>query len=131
MEALEIEELKETLLDPIGLCMEILHRMLPSKVTVTEDMPADHPRTPYVMPSITGGDEDDFVSKPIITLTCWDSADESARRLAQSCAHDLALAAQDHPLLSAAQLVTLSRDEYAPRGFGCYEAQVKLTINKE
>lgn len=115
--------------DAVDICKAILSGAYPD-VMISNELPANHPRKPYVMISQTGGDEVDFISKPIMTLQCFDSTDDGARRLAQGCAHMLAEAALTHELMSSAKLINLMRDEYAPRGYGSYSAQIHLTINE-
>lgn len=116
--------------DATELCVSILSEAYP-KAKVTNEMPIDHPKGPYVMVSRTGGDETPFLQRPIITLQCWDASDDGARRLAQGCAQTLTKAAEDHPTLSSATLVTLARDEYSPGRYGSYAAQMRLSINIE
>lgn len=115
--------------DAVDLCVEILSASYP-KIAVTNEMPVEHPRKPYVMASRTGGDETPFLDRPIITFQCWDASDDAARRLAQGCVHTIAIAAEDHPTLSSATLISLARDEYSPGPYGSYSAQVKLIINR-
>lgn len=129
MEANEEGRMEAQVSDSSDLCIGLLSKAYP-KATVTNEMPPDHPKRPYVMVSQTGGDETGFLSRPIVTLQCWDASDDGARRLAQGCAQTLSFAAQEHPMLSAASLVALARDEYSPGPYGSYAAQVRLTINK-
>lgn len=126
----EQEGLMRCPFDAVDLCIALLRARYPD-VTVTNEMPSTHPKEPYVLISRTGGEESEWVSSPIMTLRCWDSSDDGARRLAHGCVTSLQLEAEGHPLLSSAELLSIARDEYSPGSFGSYSADTRLTINKD
>lgn len=102
-----------------------------NKVKVSTDLPPGKCRSPYVMVSRTGGADEDFVDRPIMTIMCWASSDKKAYSLAISCRDALNEAAEDHPLLTSVETISLSRDEWTTTGNARYMLEMQMTINKE
>lgn len=117
-------------MDPNELTVQLLRDAL-GGVKVSTEMPADRPSTDYVGVYRNGGYEDPFLLQPRYDLVCWSDSDKHAYDLAMSCVNALWDAAQDHPYLSAAQLETLSRDEWSRTGQARYVATVSLVINTD
>ena len=117
-------------MDPTQLVIEILAPAL-TGVKVSTEMPADRPESDYVGVSRNGGYDDPFLLQPRVDLLCWSDSDKHAYDLAMSCIDVLWDAAEDHPYLSAAQLDTLSRDEWSKTGHARYRATVSLVINTD
>lgn len=118
-------------MDPNALVVELLSLHLGCEAKVTTEMPTDRPRGNYVGVYRNGGYEDPFLLQPRYDLVCWSDSDKHAYDLAMSCVSALWDAAQDHPYLSAAQLETLSRDEWSKTGQARYVATVSLVINTD
>lgn len=117
-------------MDPNELTVQLLSDAL-SGVKVSTEVPRDRPNTAYVGVYRNGGFEDPFLLQPRYDLVCWSDSDKHAYDLAMSCVNALWAAAQDHPYLSAAQLETLSRDEWSQTGHARYVATVSLVINTD
>lgn len=118
----------DELFDSVDRCMEILAEAYPS-AEIRRSMPLHHPKTPVIMISQTGGTENAFLRQPVMTITCWDATDKGAKSLVQNSIQTIADAALTDELLSAVEVLSITRDEYAPDGYGCYESQVRLTFN--
>lgn len=115
-------------MDPSALCVDVLANAL-DRVKVSTEMPPMRPDGAYVQVSRTGGEDGMFVDRPIMTLMCWAKSDVEASALAASCVHALAAVAADHPYLSAAESISIGRDEWTATGQSRYMAQIRLTIN--
>lgn len=102
-----------------------------SGVPVSTELPPGRPRGPYAMVSRTGGADGEHLDRPIMAIMCWAGSDAAAYSLAMGCRDALVVAAEEHPLLSAAETISLSRDEWAATGAARYMLEMQLTINKE
>lgn len=120
--------------DPTALCVSILGKGL-ERVEVSSEMPPDdmpsRPAEAHVQVSQTGGDDSAFLARPIMTLECRAPSDALASALATDCIELLREAAEDDDHLSAVETLSKSRDQWARTGAARYEAQVRLTINKD
>lgn len=114
--------------DFIGMVLQILRGAL--SVEVTTDIPPDRPGR-LVMVALDGDNSTPFVLRPRIGLTCWGESDRDAMGIALDAVAALQDAALDHDLLSAAELESMSRDEWLRNGQGRYYALVNLTINTD
>lgn len=112
--------------DEIEIVVAILKAALDAEVST--EVPKDRPGR-YVMVSLVGSPSMELLLTPRIALTCWGDTDRDAHALAMDAWMALADAAMDHPLLSSAQLDTMSRDEWTRTGQSRYLAEVDLTIN--
>lgn len=117
------------MIDETQLCIDVLNQAL-SDVEVSSELPPEHPRGSYVQVSRTGGDENEWLTMPIMTLICWGKSDVQAKALATDCVHAMAEQAKIDPLLSDSRLITMGRDEWTATGQSRYMVQLKLTINK-
>jgi hypothetical protein len=115
-------------MDCIGLVRDILTDEL--AVPVATDMPKDRP-TRMVMVDLEGDASDEFILRPRVAITCWGRTDRDAHGLAVSAVQALQDASLDHDYLSAAQLETLSREEWSRTGQSRYLAIVELVINTD
>ena len=115
-------------INPIDLALEILSEDL--AVPVFTDVPKDRPPT-CVAVDLEGDSSTEFVLRPTIALTCWDTTDRGAHGLATSAVDALRNASLDHPYLSSCQLETMSREEWSRNGQNRYLAVVELTINTD
>lgn len=126
---MDSQEKEEEMTDPNALCVSVLSERIPG-LEVSTEVPGERPDGPFVQVSRTGGTGSDFLDEPIMTLVCWASSDAAAYALGIDCVHALAKQAEDDPYLSAAELITMSRDEWGATGQSRYMVQVRLTINK-
>ena len=115
-------------MDPIGLALDILEESLDA--TVSTELPKDRPSR-YVMVGLEGDESTPFLLRPRLALTCWGTSDRDANSLAISAIEALHDAALDHPYLSAADLETMSREEWSRNGQSRYLAIITLTINTD
>lgn len=113
-------------MDDIAMVVGILAGAL--QVPVSTEMPPTRPNR-CVMVSLTGDLSDEFIHRPRIGLTVWGTSDADAHGLAMSALYALGDAAQDHDLLSAVSLESMSRDEWTATGAARYLVQLDLTIN--
>lgn len=97
-------------------------------VPVSTEVPAQRPQR-FVMVSLTGDTSDEFIHRVRYGLTVWGESDADAHGLAMSAWHALTDAAQDHDLLSAVGLDSMSRDEWTATGAARYLVQLDLIIN--
>ena len=117
--------------DPTAIVVSVLSEALPG-TTVSTEVPQARPAR-AVMESRTGSwrASTDFVDRPTFDLVCWGESDEDASALALSACHALSDAAEGHPLLSACEVESIGRDEYARTGAARYRAIVNLTVNSD
>lgn len=97
-------------------------------VPVSTEVPQQRPQR-FVMVSLTGDTSTQFIHSVRYGLTVWGTTDADAHGLAMSAWHALADAAQDHELLSAVGLDSMSRDEWTATGAARYLVQLDLIIN--
>lgn len=116
--------------DAVQIVVNILNESLTGAIVCTE-IPPEPPKKATVMVSQTGGEMGEFIDRPIMTLLCWGGSDKEAYSFSTAVFHSLAEASNVHPFLSAAELVTMSRDEWSATGQSRYMLEIKLTINKE
>lgn len=116
--------------DAVQIVVDILNESLTNAAVCTE-IPPEPPKKATVMVSQTGGEIGEFIDRPIMTLLCWGGSDKEAYSFSTTVFHSLAEVADIHPLLSAVELVTMSRDEWSATGQSRYMLEVRLTINKE
>lgn len=116
------------MVDCIGIVVGILSGAL--TVPVSTEIPDGRPDR-FVLVSLDGDSSTEFVLRPRISLTCWGQTDRDAMGIAVSALHALQEAAMDHALLSAAELESMSRDEWTRTGQGRYVSLVTLTVNTE
>ena len=83
-----------------------------------------------VIVSHTADESDAFLQVSTVELLCCAETDSTAAALARSCVEVLQEAAADHPLLSEARVVEISRDSFSTRG-GRHRASMRLYINIE
>ena len=115
-------------MDPIALVRGLLTETLAAPVLT--DIPKDRPPR-MVMVDLESDGSDEFILRPRIALTCWGTTDRDAHGLAVSAVQALQDAALDHAYLSAAQLETMSREEWSRNGQSRYIAIVELVINTD
>lgn len=99
-------------------------------VPVSTEVPAQRPQR-MVNVALEADSSTPYLQKVTVGLTCWGMSDREARGIALSAVEALQEAALDHPLLSAAQLETMARDEWANTGQARYYAVVGLVINTD
>lgn len=114
-------------MDPIEMAVGILAEAF-GDVPVSTEVPFDRPER-LVVVVMEGGASDGYLATPYLGITCWGSDDHDARSMAAYAADALREASLDHPLLSAAQLESLARDEWTATGQARYYARVRLTVN--
>lgn len=114
--------------DAAKICLDILERSLPG-IPVTSELPFERPEPPMIQISRTGGEEAEFLSKPVMQMLCWGGDDPGAQALCMDAVHALKEAAEGDDALSAVDCQSMSRDEWAPTGEARYRAQLKLVIN--
>lgn len=117
-------------MDDTKLVVDILSAAIPVRVTTEVPATMKGPQRLVTVDQM-GGSADEFVSRPRYMLTVWGLTDMDAKALALRCVEALWEASEDHPLLSACALESMSRDEWASTGQGRYVAVVDLTINKD
>ena len=115
-------------MDSVELVVGILRDEL--TVPVHTEIPQDRAGQ-LVLVSLEGDQSTEYLLLPRISLTCWGSSDRDAHGIALSAYEVLRDAALDHPYLSAADLVTLSREEWSRNGQSRYIAIIDLTINTD
>lgn len=115
-------------MDCIELTVGILAREL--EVPVSTEVPQNRPGA-FVLVDLVGDYSDEFLLRPRIGLTVWGETDRVAHTLAMSCVDVLRDAALDHPYLSAAQLETMSREEWTRTGQARYLVEINLTVNTD
>ena len=113
-------------MDDIALVVGILSDAL--DVPVSTEIPPERPER-LITVSLSSDASDMLFHRPTMALTVWGSSDRDAHGLAVSAFHALAEAAQTHPLLSSAQLQTMSRDEWTRDGQSRYLVEIDLVIN--
>ena len=115
-------------MDAIELVVGILKDAL--NVPVSTEIPQErHQR--FVMVALDGDQSTPFLLMPRIALTCWGETDRDAHGIALSAFEALRDASLDHPYLSAADLETMSREEWSRTGQSRYLALINLTINTD
>lgn len=120
------EEARET---TVGTCVRIIEEAI--GVEASSEMPLDRDAgAPYVQVSRTGGEDGEFIDRPIMTLMCWAASDQAAYMLAEDCLRAVKEAAKDDEWMSACEMVSMSRDQWTPAGAARYMLQMRLTINK-
>lgn len=98
---------------------------------VSTDIPMRRPSR-LVMVALTGDDgSDEFIFRPIYSITCWGLSDPDAMGIAMSALHALASAAETHPWLSAASMDNLARDEWSGTGQARYVLTVRTVFNTD
>lgn len=115
-------------MDATPIVVGVLKDALP--VPVSTEIPAQRPDR-LVTVDLAGGSSDPFLNTPRYQLMCWGRSDMDAHGLALACADALWAAAEEHPLLSACQLVSMARDEWTATGQARYLVTVDLTINED
>ena len=115
-------------MDCIKLTVDILTDAI--EAPVSTEAPADRPTT-LVLVQLAGDYSDEFVLRPRIALTVWGETDRDAHVLAMSCVDALRDASLDHPYLSAAQLESMSREEWTRTGQARYLAEINLVVNTD
>lgn len=115
-------------MDATELVVSILAEAL--DVPVSTEVPATRPDR-LVTVDLSGDQSDEFVLRPRYALTCWGASDKDAHGIALSAVQALQEAALDHPHLFAAQLETMSREEWSRTGQSRYLCEVDLTINTD
>lgn len=123
------------MVDPIQLTVGVVAGALQG-VPVSTEMPfgADHTsRQPerFVVVTLEGLQDDGFLALANVSLTVWGVTDRDAFGMATAAADALREEAITHPYLSAAQLETLTRDEWTATGQARYFARMQLTINTD
>ena len=113
-------------MDPTELVISILSDAL--AVPVSTDIPEGRPDR-LVLVDLSGDQSTQHLLLPRYMLTCWGTSDRDAHGIALSAIQALQEAALDHPYLSAAQLETMSREEWSRNGQGRYMAEIDLVIN--
>lgn len=119
-------------MDATDLVVDILSEAL--TVPVSSDMRRERDHvlpTRYVLVSKSGDQSDEYLLRPRYALTCWGTSDKDAHGIALSAVQALQEAALDHPYLFAAQLETMSREEWSRTGQSRYLCEVDLTINTD
>lgn len=97
-------------------------------VPVSTEIPFNRPER-FVAVAMEGGASDGFIATPYLGITCWGTDDHDAQTMAIYATDALRDASLDHPWLSAAQLESLTRDEWTATGQARYYARVRLTVN--
>ena len=115
-------------MDCIELAVGILADAL--EVPVSTEHPRERPQT-FVLVALVGDYSDEFLLRPRIGITVWGETDRAAHTLAMSCVDALRDASLDHPYLSAAQLETMSREEWTRTGQARYLVEMDLVINTD
>lgn len=100
------------------------------QVPVSTEIPSQRPDR-QVTVDLSGGSADPFLNTPRYQLMCWGQSEIDAHGIALACVEALWTAAEEHPLLSACQLVSMARDEWTATGQARYLVTVDLTINEE
>lgn len=113
-------------MDDIALVVGVLADAM--DVPVSTEIPPERPER-LITVALTADISDELIHRPTMALTVWGTSDKDAHGLAVSAVHALATAAQTHPLLSSAQLQTMSRDEWTRDGQARYVAEVEMVIN--
>lgn len=125
------------MVDPIQLTVEVVAGAL-RDVPVSTELPhtaaspsgGGQPER-YVVVTLEGLQDDGFLALANVSLTVWGLSDRDAFGMATAAADALREESLTHPYLSAAQLETLSRDEWTSTGQARYFARVQLTINTD
>jgi hypothetical protein len=115
-------------MDPLLIVLPIIEEAY-DDVPVTTEVPRDRPER-LVVVTRAGGSTDGFVATPLIGVTCWGRDDHDAQTMARYGFDALAEAAEEHPNLFSADLLSLSRDEWTATGQARYYAEITLTINE-
>lgn len=123
------------MVDPIQLTVEVVAEALQT-VPVSTEMPfsASHPSAQperYVVVTLEGMQDDGFLAVANVSLTVWGLSDRDAFGMATAAVDALREESLTHPYLSAAQLETLTRDEWTSTGQARYFARMQLTINTD
>ena len=103
-------------------------------VPVSTEMPwqADSTRPDrYVTVDLAGDRSTPFLLRPRYALTVWGRTDMDAHSMALACVDALRGASEEDDYLSACQLETMSRDEWARNGQARYMVAVDLTFNTD
>lgn len=121
------------MVDPIQLTVEVVADALQTvpvstEVPFTAAHPSEQPQR-YVVVTLEGLQDDGFIALANVSLTVWGLSDRDAFGMATAAADALREEALTHPYLSAAQLETLTRDEWTATGQARYFARMQLTIN--
>lgn len=115
-------------MDPTALVVGILAEAM--DVLVSTEVPRERPDR-LVTVDLAGDHSTEFLMQPRYQILCWGRSDQDAHEMARACLDALWAAAEDHPYLSACQLETMSRDEWAATGQGRYLLLVDLFINTD
>lgn len=123
------------MVDPIQLTVEVVAEALQT-VPVSTEIPstAAHPAAQperFVVVTLEGMQDDGFLAVANVSLTVWGLSDRDAFGMATAAADALREESLTHPYLSAAQLETLTRDEWTSTGQARYFARMQLTINTD
>lgn len=114
--------------DPTRLCISILKRAFPD-IPITSEIPFERPPAPLIQISRTGGEDTDFVSKPVMQMLCWGGSDPGSQALCMDAVSALRAAAEEDKVLSSVVCQSVSRDEWTVEGEARYRAQLNLVIN--
>lgn len=120
-------------MDATTLTIDILTAALPG-VQVSSEVPTtgavmDRPSGPYVCVWRDSGETTFLLDRPNMALVCWGSSDAAAYALSMDCVRALKDASMSDPVLSAAEVISVSRDEWAGDGASRYRVDITLTIN--
>ena len=116
-------------MDTTQRVVEILTAALEG-VPVSTEVPERRPDR-FVTVDLAGDYSTEFVKLPRYAITVWGRTDMDAHSMALSCLDALWLASEDDDYLSACQLETMSRDEWARDGQARYMLAVNLTFNTD
>lgn len=119
------------MVDPIALTVGVLVQALaPVPVATEVDFNRQTPDRLAVV-TLEGLQDDGFLAQATMGLTIWGRTDRDAFGMAVAAADALRDEALTHPYLSAAQLESMSRDEWTSTGQSRYFARVQLIINTD
>lgn len=117
------------MVDPIELTVSVLKEALEG-VPVSTEVPSDRqPR--FVSVSLEGMQDDGFLTTADLGLVVWGRTDRDAAGMTFRAIDALRDESMTHPYLSAAQLQSMSRDEWTSTGQARYFASVQLIINTD
>lgn len=117
------------MIDPIELTVGVVAEALPG-VPVSTEVPQARPDR-LVVVTLEGMRDDGFLTTANMGLTVWGTSDRDAAGMTWAALDALRDESLTHPYLSAAQLESMSRDEWTSTGQARYYARTQLIINTD